>query len=118
MPSAAKFIDVPYAHDGTIQVFLKEAHAFKEYWGLRVPIKLVGYLRNIQKHAQKGHLTTCGIPNIFLCKAVDGKLQLVRMHYIPYDEEKPSSNSWSICSSIFNPDEVLEGPMRIFVACR
>lgn len=121
MPQVVKFIEIPPNYSGK----LEEAHAFKELRDIRVPIKLVGEMKELQRLGQSGHLAVCGISNTFLCRDRKSKLRLVKMKFVrtnfpidPEDGIDPNRASWEICSSLFDPDEVLEGPMRIFIASR
>lgn len=115
MPQTIRFIDVPEGCKATLKNFLKESHAFKEFWGLRVPIKLVGHMKNLQKNGEAGSLLVSGVTNVFLCRGSDNELHLVKMKYVPKDEKSPNSDSWKIKSHAFECEEVLEGPFRLFI---
>lgn len=119
MPENVKFIDVPVGNRDTLKQILKDVGLLREFWGLRVPIKLVGHMKDLQKHGEKGNLAVCGIPNLFLCRPSDniGSLQLVKMDFISKDET-PNPGTWGICSETFDANQVLVGPLRIFIACR
>lgn len=126
MPVTIKFIEVPCEHGkATLLNILKDTGALRDPWGLRVPIKLVGHMKDIQKFGQSGHLRVSGIENVFLCRDLKSNLQLVRMKFVktnfpldPEDGSDPNRASWEINASLFDPDRVLEGPMRIFIASR
>lgn len=118
VPDRIRFVGVPDAKPGTIKGFLKEAQILKEFWGLRVPIKLVGHMKNMQKNGEEGHLSVSGSSNVFLCRDSGNSLHLVTLKFRPRKVEEPSSNSWTISSKFFDPDEVLCEPLRLFVASR
>lgn len=112
MPGGFYFYDVPEQQMDTAQIFMTThaPEAEDKSWYCRVPIKLVGHLKDLQKKGKRGTLLTDGNPNFFLCRNHEKQLALVELKF--------HGSSWSVNSLPWHGDSVLEGPCRFFVACR
>jgi hypothetical protein len=112
MPKDFYFQDVPEQQVDTAETFIS-AHAPEvenQAWYCRVPIKLVGYLKDEQKLGEQGVLLTDGNSNFFLCRNCENQLTLVELKF--------GRSSWTVTSLPWQGDCVLEGPCRFFMACR
>ena len=111
MPKAFYFFDIPEQQVDMALTFINTAPEVEDRaWYCRVPIKLVGHLKNLQKHGERGTLLTDGNSNFFLCRNHEKQLALIELKFI--------GSSWSVNSLPWQGDSVLEGPCRFFVACR
>jgi hypothetical protein len=112
MPKNFYFQDVPEQQVDMAETFIS-AHApevEKQDWYCRVPIKLVGYLKDEQKIGEQGVLLVDGNSNFFLCRNCENQLTLVELKF--------DKSSWTATSLPWHGDYVLEGPCRFFMACR
>jgi hypothetical protein len=108
MPQQFCFIDVPTHKVDTFQQNTKIA----DPWDFRLPIKLVGRIKSKQLKGEDGPLLVDGNSNIFICRDCHNNLKMVELYFYQ------STQSWKISSADFNLGHVLEGPCRIFLACR
>ncbi len=111
MPNKICFKDVPSGMLSTL-LSVSGAELALKLWDLRVPIKLVGYLKDQQKKGQSGPLLTDGNLNIFICRDQHDELKKVELWF----DQK--SRSWKIASGPMESGQLLEGPCRLFEACR
>lgn len=109
MPDECLFVDVskdePLAN-------LIETHDPDQIWKMRVPIKLVGHLKNQQKNGEEeGPLLTTGGKNVFLCRSRgDNSLEFVEMWF--------ENGTWKIKSQPYVSPVNISAGSRLFVADR
>lgn len=110
MPPAICFKDVPRHSVDTIMGILPRVQTSDQLWPYRVPIKLIGYLKDQQKTGEPGLLLVNGDKNIFLSRNNWDVLEVIELTF--------QNGSWAIYSREWSHNYVLEGPCRFFYACR
>jgi hypothetical protein len=106
MPEQFKHLDIG-ANDGQIRALISSDS--EQIWASRLPLKLVGYLKDQQKNGSNGLLLVNGQSNYFLSRSVSGMLELVELVY--------SNNAWQI-DSVTHQNNDLKANSRLFVAVR
>lgn len=110
MPKAFCFAEISAENNETIKSVLK-VKSDEELWDIRVPIKLVGHLKDLQKTGQSGSLLVDGQPNVFLCRDHESRLQVVQLRF-------DLSKTWAIHSALYTGVFPFTESSRFFVASR